>query len=276
MKAREGDLIETYEDSIFDVKGLVHPPNNIIAFIRYLPDEKGERRKGAATYRKIYSLSKIYRVLKEKYPKYLVHDPTFDATLCEVPVTNVKKYYRPIEKLRELRSSRASNELEAQTLQLAERLKETTSIPWNSIGISGSILVGLQSESSDIDLVVYGSENCRVVYSALRDFLKEKSEPFRSYNREDLKDLFDFLSRSPSGRNTRPGSFRNHTRLGQCQQFHFRKLTNIYPETPIEFHGMLCSFLQLSPLTENFGFQFHSTLCNSEFSRNSRLACNIF
>jgi hypothetical protein len=195
MKAREGDFIETYEDSIFDVKGLVHPPNSIIAFIRYLPDEKGERRKGGATYRKIYSLSERFRVLKEKYPKYLVHDAVFDATLCEVPVTNVKKYYRPVEKLRELRSSRVSNELEAQTLQLAERLKETTSIPWNSIGISGSILVGLQSGSSDIDLVVYGSENCRVVHSALRDFLKEKSEPFRSYNGEDLKDLFDFRSK---------------------------------------------------------------------------------
>jgi predicted nucleotidyltransferase len=39
MMAREGDLIRTKSGVVFDVKGLVHPPNRIIAFPRFIPSE---------------------------------------------------------------------------------------------------------------------------------------------------------------------------------------------------------------------------------------------
>ncbi len=45
MKTREGDLLETCDGSVFDVKGMVHPPSRAIAFIRYFRDEKGDRKK---------------------------------------------------------------------------------------------------------------------------------------------------------------------------------------------------------------------------------------
>jgi hypothetical protein len=101
----------------------------------------------------------------------------------------------PVEKLRELRTSRALDELENQVLHLAELVKEGANIPWSSIGISGSILVGLHTSSSDIDPVVYGSENCWKVHSVLEDFLNEEDGPFRPYSREDLNGLFEFRSK---------------------------------------------------------------------------------
>jgi hypothetical protein len=191
----EGDLILTKCGSIFDVKGLIHPTSRIIAFVRYFPTEEGGREKDGVTYGKVYSLSERYALLRKRFPQYLIYDPVFDETLCEVPARDVKKHYMPVEKLRELRASRALDELENQVLQLAELVKERTNIPWSSIGISGSILVGLHTASSDIDLVVYGSENCWKVHSVLEDFLKEKDGPFRPYNREDLKSLFEFRSK---------------------------------------------------------------------------------
>jgi len=57
FKAREGDFIETSEGLVFDVKGLIHPPNRIIAFLRYFPDKKGERKRNSERYSKVYSLS---------------------------------------------------------------------------------------------------------------------------------------------------------------------------------------------------------------------------
>ena len=45
MNAREGDLIEIQDNVIFDVKGLVHPPNRVVAFIRYVPDPNGNRQR---------------------------------------------------------------------------------------------------------------------------------------------------------------------------------------------------------------------------------------
>jgi uncharacterized protein len=195
MKAREGDLVETSEGLIFDVKGLVHPSDRIIAFVRYFPDEKGERRKDAAAYSKVYSLSKRYKLLRERFPKYLVYEPIFDEMLCEVPTIALKKHYEPVERLQELRSSQGLDVLEKKALQLAESLKENANIPWKAIGISGSILIGLHTMNSDVDPVVYGSENCRKAHSALKNLLKDRKRPHRSYDREDLKGLFDFRSK---------------------------------------------------------------------------------
>jgi predicted nucleotidyltransferase len=194
-KAREGDFIETFEGFIFDVKSLIHPPSRIIAFLRYFLDEKGERKKNGKSYSKVYSLSKRYTLLKKRYPQYLTYDPVFDEKLCEVPVDAVKNHFKPAEKLRELRTSNSLDTLESLALQLAKLLKDTANVPWNAIGISGSIMVRLHTPSSDIDALVYGSENCRKVYSALRNLLTEKHRPFKPYTRKDLKVLFDFRSK---------------------------------------------------------------------------------
>jgi predicted nucleotidyltransferase len=192
---REGDYIETREDLVFDVKGLVHPPGRIVAFIRYFPDEKGERKRDGRLYGKVYSLSKRYALLEERFPQYLVHDPVFDETLCEVPTSEVKMHYKPIEKLEQMRISVSIDKLEHLALQCAEQLKENANIPWKATGVSGSLMVGLHTEGSDIDPVVYGSENCKKVYSVLKELLKNRNASFQAYTREDLKRLFDFRSK---------------------------------------------------------------------------------
>jgi hypothetical protein len=195
MRAREGDLIETAEGLIFDVKGLVHPPVRIFAFPRYFQTAKGERRRGETAYGKVYSLLERRKMLEKRFPRYLVRDFVLDETLCEVPMADIVKHYDPVEKLQTLRASANLGSLERKAVQLAELLKERASVPWNSIGISGSILVGLHTTSSDIDPVVYGSDNCRKVHSALREFLKDEASPFKPYTQEDLKALFDFRSK---------------------------------------------------------------------------------
>jgi predicted nucleotidyltransferase len=195
MRAREGDLIETDEDLVFDVKGLVHPASRIVAFVRYFPDEKGQRTRQGKSFDKVYSLPKRYTLLKDRFPEYLVYDPVFDEMLCEVPVDKVRKHYKPVERLQELRRSEGLDSLQDKALQLVELLKETASIPWNALGISGSIMVGLHTPESDIDPVVYGSENCKSVYSALRNMFKNKHEFVKPYTKQNLKVLFDFRSK---------------------------------------------------------------------------------
>lgn len=187
--------METRAGLIFDVKGLIHPPGKVIAFPRFIPDPSGNRKIKCTAYKKVYSLSERLKFLEQNFPHYVVHDPVFDEKLCEVPVNAVKYHYKPAEKLQELRSSNRLGMLESLALQLAKLLKETANIPWNTIGISGSIMAELHTPSSDIDPIVYGSENCRKVHSALRNLLSQKNGPFKPYTRKDLKALFDFRSR---------------------------------------------------------------------------------
>jgi len=194
-EAREGDMVENSRGAIFDVKGLVHPQGKVVAFIRYFQNAMGERKRNKVTYEKVYSLAKRFEILKEMFPQYVVHDPVFDEILCEVPVQDMKKHYRPFEKFKKLRESSRPDALEAKALHLLNLLVEKTDIPPDTIGISGSILVKLHKPGSDIDVLIYGSRNCSRVYSALRQLLKDKSSPLKSYNRQELANLFDFRSK---------------------------------------------------------------------------------
>jgi predicted nucleotidyltransferase len=198
MKAREGDFVEAFDGNIFDVKGLVHPPDKIVAFIRYTPNSKGERKRGKVAYQKVYPLHERYDLLREKFPQYLVNDKVFGELLCEVPVESIRLHYQPIAYLKRLRRRRKKDELEDAALRFSELLKNTADISWDSLGVSGSLLVGLHRASSDIDIVVYGSKNCYRVYEALKRLIAEEKSPVKSYSRSELRDLFGFRSKDTS------------------------------------------------------------------------------
>ena len=195
MKAREGDFLENYDGAIFDVKGLIHPSDRIVAFIRYFPDDRGNRIRNGRVYSKVYAFSERYAVLKERWPRYIVHDPVFDETVCEVPATEVQAHYKPVDKLCLLKNCLTLDLLESKALDFATLLKENSNIPWSAIGISGSILVNLHRTASDIDAIIYGSADCRKVHAALQDVLNDPSSLFKRYSKCDLKNLFKFRSK---------------------------------------------------------------------------------
>lgn len=194
MRAREGDIVEA-GGAFFDVKGLVHPPGKVVAFIRFLPDQRGDREKGGITYRKIFRFSERYLLLKEKFPQYLAFDPVFDEHLCEIQVEDIKHHYEPVDRLHELRSRDKLDEVEKLAASFIELLKGSAGVRWGSLGISGSILIKLHTPTSDIDPIVYGSENCRKVHSALRALLGSEESSIRPYDLEGLRNLFDFRSK---------------------------------------------------------------------------------
>jgi len=195
VRAREGDLIETRNNVVFDVKGLVHPPGKVIAFPRFIPSSTGTRKTRRGLYGKVYNLAERFKYLQENMPNLIVHDPVFDENLCEVPHTSIARHYKPAEGLRKLRFSRKLTELENKALRFAESLKEAAGIPWNAVGISGSVLVGLSASSSDIDPVVYGTDNARKAYAALEKLLNTGGSGFKPYTIEELQTLFEFRSK---------------------------------------------------------------------------------
>jgi predicted nucleotidyltransferase len=195
MRAREGDLIRTNDKVVFDVKGLVHPPDKVVAFPRYIPTIEGNRKSRGEMYTKIYNLAERFAYLTNRKPDLLVADPVFGERLCEVPNKAIEKQYDPIEKLKVLRASNNLEPLERKAVNLAEKLKEAASITWDSIGISGSVMAGLFTFQSDIDPLVYGSENCRKAYTALQKLFGDEDSQFKMYSKAELHDLFDFRSK---------------------------------------------------------------------------------
>jgi len=188
----EGDYIQIEEGFIFDVKGLVHPPGKVIAFPRFISAPSGNRKYEQKTYKKIYNISARFKFLEQNFPHYIVYDPIFDEKLCEVPVEDVKRHHKPVDRLQKLRHGKKLDELERAALEFFELLKSYANVPWNKVGISGSLLVRLHTRNSDIDPIVYGTRNCRKVYDTLKALQKEPKSSLKAYSTEELQELFKF------------------------------------------------------------------------------------
>ena len=195
MPAREGDLIRTSDNVIFDVKGLVHPPGKIIAFPRYIPSREGQRGQRGNLYGKVYNLAERYQYLQRNAPQLIVTDPVFGEALCEVPVADVMDHYEPAKKLAALRKANHLAVLERKAASLAETLKKAADFPWSSVGVSGSIMAELFTLQSDIDPIIYGSKNCRKAYTTLQHLLDDGESRFKRYTTSELRVLFDFRSK---------------------------------------------------------------------------------
>lgn len=192
VRAREGDFIETVEGLIFDVKGLVHPPNRVVAYLRYVKDSRGNRVRGSSAYRKVYSLSEREKLLKLRYPRYIFYDPVFGENLQGVPVNLISVHYQPAGKVSELLNRSDLDSVEAQALEFVQGVHDESGVSFKKLGISGSLLVGLHAAKSDIDLIVYGRRNSIAVYDALARLMRNEKSHFSQYDLDDLKRLYEF------------------------------------------------------------------------------------
>jgi len=190
VKAREGDFIETFDGLIFDVKGLLHPPDRVIAYLRYVPDGRGGRERAGIKYRKVYSLYARAKLLARKWPQYVYPDPFLNREVQAVPLDKVKHHYLPAEKFAQMRRAVELDQQERLAADMAETLVKEAGVSVSSIGVSGSILVSLHTNKSDMDLLLYGSDVARRCHSKLRAILGARSHGFTPYQKSDLRKLY--------------------------------------------------------------------------------------
>ena len=186
----EGYYVESTDGLLFAVKGLIHPPGAVVAYLRYAPDPDGERRRGDIRYRRLYQFEEQEELLQKRCPACLFFAPVFGERLQGVPSERIKLIYDPCLKLAELRRREGLDELEEKAVEFADLLVGKAGVPEGCIGISGSILVGMHTSRSDVDAVVYGSEHCRAVHGALRELLDEPGGEVRRLNEEEMKELY--------------------------------------------------------------------------------------
>ncbi len=157
--AIEGDYVKSKKSSLFfDVKGVQHPKDRTICFVRFVPSLDGDRIINGVNYKKIYDLQERYTFLKNKYPEYLFYSKQFDMELQGIKNEEIEEIFSPRSYYRKLQSEKLTTSNELRALNLCELFIEKGEIPKDSIGITGSQMVGLNKEDSDIDLVIYGTQ----------------------------------------------------------------------------------------------------------------------
>ena len=188
--AIEGYFVTTKENLVFDVKGITHPDDRIIAFVRYIPIEFGLNDKPKRkTHSKLYALSDRYKFLEENFPNYLFQDPMGRGLLQAVTKEQITKIHNPTKRLAEIIGSDKRDFLESIIYDFTQYLLDFSSVEQKYLGVSGSILVNLHTKYSDLDLVVYGQQNGLKIYEAMSN-LFDKEPKFRRYNRDNLGELW--------------------------------------------------------------------------------------
>jgi uncharacterized protein len=140
VNARIRDFFLTKEGWIFAVADYCHP-DGLRSMLRYVPDAAGEREAYGKRYRKM-DFDPAYEFLRRERPAWV-------RDLHVVPLSHVRRIYRPSEGLLAVAKS------DPRVGKIAGLLAKA-GITWGQMGITGSMLVGLHSPSSDIDFVVYG------------------------------------------------------------------------------------------------------------------------
>jgi uncharacterized protein len=140
LKARIRDFFLTKEGWIFAVADYSHP-NGLRSMLRYVPDAEGEREADGIRYRKM-DFDPAYEFLRRERPDWA-------QDLHVVPLSHVQRFYSPSEGL----LSVAEQDPRVGTIAV---LLAEAGVPWEQMGITGSMLLGLHGPSSDIDFVVYG------------------------------------------------------------------------------------------------------------------------
>jgi predicted nucleotidyltransferase len=172
----ESFYIETQEGLFFAVKGFVHPPDRVVGVLRYVPDaEQGERIKGGEAYRRLYHFPEQEQLLQSTFPEYLQYDPVFQVRLQSVPRSCVHRVYDPRVRAVELSETQQFEPVLAEAADFISVLKLRADVPISAIGISGSILIGMQRATSDLDISVFGMQSCWKVYRALASLLESES-----------------------------------------------------------------------------------------------------
>ena len=143
---RPRDYLETSDGLYFAVVSSVVDEGCALTSLRYV------RRGGALTK---LSSERANAYLREHRPAYLAHSALIDAVIHRVPLVDVVWTHRPEEKLQALRATQVMDQLERRAIRAVQALVEAGAAA-ECMGLGGSLLLGAQHDTSDIDLVIYG------------------------------------------------------------------------------------------------------------------------
>ncbi len=137
LRTRLRDFIITHDDWLFAVADYCHT-EGVRSILRYVPDPQGKRGTHKK-YRKL-DFDEAFEFMKTSRPEWVkdVHIVPWDC---------VKEILAPNQKLPLVAKKNSKVGAIVRTLE---------SIPPNKMGVTGSLLAGLENESSDIDFIVYG------------------------------------------------------------------------------------------------------------------------
>ena len=187
---RDGETLFTEEGFIFYVFGYEHPQNRVFAFLKYIPSSLAHlfpirflkqkwNLEGIELSRpeKLYTpqnYQKFLETFRKNFPHYLYCCPFRGKEVLSVPLDKIRRVYLPGECLQRIFQKEHKDGIQQDAVELVSLLSEKSGVPLKDFGIHGSVGLNMHSEYSDIDLVVYGSENFKKLETAVNRLAEEE------------------------------------------------------------------------------------------------------
>ena len=170
LRTRLRDFIVTKDDWIFAVADYCHE-DGIRSILRYVPDPQGTRGTGKK-YRKM-DFDDAFIFMRKARPEWV-------SDVHIVPWDSVKEILAPDKRL-------------PQIIEKNEKVKAIVKslekhVPLEKMGVTGSLLPGLEIGSSDIDFIVYG-----ISWFTARDIIrreKQKKNPITEISDDMWQDIY--------------------------------------------------------------------------------------
>jgi len=170
LRTRLRDFIVTKDDWIFAVADYCHE-DGIRSILRYVPDPQGTRGTGKK-YRKM-DFDDAFIFMRKARPEWV-------SDVHIVPWDSVKEILAPDKRLPQI------TEKNEKVKAIVKSLEKH--VPLENMGVTGSLLPGLEIGSSDIDYIVYGSS-----WFTARDIIrreKQKKNPITEISDDMWQDIY--------------------------------------------------------------------------------------
>ena len=160
MKVNTRFYLKTRDNLFFAANSYNHPKTHYIAFLRYVPCDDGDRVLDGVRYKKVNS-NEAYDYLKRNHPDYLFEWNIINKKMMGVLKEDVVEVYDPILGLKKIRENRNKSSLYEKICLLSDTFHDCAGIAYENMGVTGSSLIGLENETSDIDFIVFGLDEHR-------------------------------------------------------------------------------------------------------------------
>jgi len=179
----DGDTFVTKDGFIFNTFGYEHPEDRVFAFLKYIPAQFKElfnvemlERTWNFGENQLFRAEKLYtarnyqtfiEAFRKNFPTYPYYCPYRNKELITAPFELIKQVFVPKDRLVWLQNLPKHDQLQKMALDLIALISKESGVSLNEFGIHGSIALNMHAPESDIDFVVYGAENFRLVEDAI-------------------------------------------------------------------------------------------------------------
>ena len=234
----DGDTFVTKDGFIMNTFGYEHPDDRVFAFLKYIPAQYKQlfnvemltrtwKFGSAELTNQLFRAEKLYTAknyrsfiatFRKNFPEFIYYCYLRNKELISAPLSNIEQVFVPKDRLRVLTSIEKPDRLQKMALDLVQLLSDKSGVSLEDFGIHGSIALNMHAPESDIDFVVYGSENFRIVEETIALLVKagklsyivgNRLEAARKFQGRYGKKIFMYnATRKPEEIRTKYGQFR--------------------------------------------------------------------